>query len=133
MTELRAQAGFPRDAGSGASAREFVNAICRDWSLTAVIPDAELVVTELVENAVRHARSSSHVTLHLLPTGLLLTVRDESSSQPRPAAPPSDRPGGRGLLLVERLSAEWGVDIDADGKSVWALLPLPRHNESYAP
>lgn len=124
-----ARAAFPAAATSGTMARRFIARECGDWVTPDLIVDAELVVTELVENAVRHGRTDCEVTVELSERGLRIAVRDRSRSLPRRVSRPATEPGGRGLLLVERLSQAWGFELDDTGKTVWALLAMPEvHN-----
>lgn len=104
-------------------ARAFVEGVRADWGLTARFPDATLVVTELVTNAVTHAGGPSELIVSLDQHGLHLAVRDASPNGVE--AIRSDRAGagdGRGLYLVAELSRTWGVTPHPDGKTVWAVL-----------
>jgi anti-sigma regulatory factor (Ser/Thr protein kinase) len=120
---LHVSAGFAADPASAGRARALVSRACREWNVPHVASDAELVVTELVENAIRHARTSCDVDVELSDGQLRIAVRDGSVVAPRRRCPDPDRVGGRGLLLVERLSRDWGFDELDDGKRVWAVLP----------
>jgi anti-sigma regulatory factor (Ser/Thr protein kinase) len=83
---------------------------------------AELIATELVANAVRHAGGTSVLCISADRATVTLSVTDESAEPPVRCTP--DDGGGRGLLLVEALSTSWGYDEHpGDGKSVWARLP----------
>lgn len=85
--------------------------------------DAAVVLSELVGNAVRHARGPIRVTLRSIGSGLRMEVHDaapDSPPQPRPAD--GEATGGRGMHLVHGLSTRWGWDADAAGKTVWAEL-----------
>ena len=82
-----------------------------------------MVVTELVANAVDHARTSRPVTIGLDGRGLLVTVRDgcaDGAPRSRPVDPTAPR--GRGLQMVDALAESWGVTPHPDGKTVWAVL-----------
>jgi hypothetical protein len=87
-----------------------------------VVDDAALVADELVSNALGHATAPRVCRLGLVDQGrcLRIEVDDGSSELPRMRTP--DRHGGRGLVLVDRLSSAWGVDHYGRGKTVWAEL-----------
>jgi anti-sigma regulatory factor (Ser/Thr protein kinase) len=87
---------------------------------------AALVVSELVTNAVEHARTSCRVAVGLGPDRLRISVRDYAPGpSPRPRPVDTDRPGGRGLHLVAMLTTALGVRRHPDGKTVWAVVALP--------
>jgi serine/threonine-protein kinase RsbW len=95
-----------------------------------VLDDAEMVVSELLGNAARHAREIPGGVLLLAwclsAERLIVRVTDGGSSSPvryRPAGPLAD--SGRGLRIVEKLAEEWGVrDHDGGLRTVWAALSL---------
>lgn len=94
--------------------------------------DAELVVSELVTNSVRHANVRGHeaVTLEILTLDdrVRIAVTDPGSKlKPRSVAPDPGTPGGFGLFLVETLSDSWGVGRDGVGPTrVWCELLFDR-------
>lgn len=118
----RVAAHLPASPASAAVARRLVSRACRDWDLRHLAPDAQLVVTELVENAVRHARTACDLEFERSDGGVRITARDGSTVPPRRMYPGPERPGGRGLLLIDKLCQDWGFDILDDGKRVWAIL-----------
>ncbi|MFJ6821781.1 ATP-binding protein [Streptomyces niveus] len=87
------------------------------WGLSALEDSAVLVLSELVTNAVRHARvpSGREIETRFLPmvppkpSGLRIEVHDTSALRPRLRAAEPDACDGRGLLLVDALADEWGV------------------------
>lgn len=93
-------------------------------------PDAELIASELVTNAVEHTRTGEpggvfSALIRRQPDG---TAYLEIEDQGGPAAfglPTPDREGGWGLYLVAALTTAWGVKGDAAGRTVWAELPPP--------
>jgi hypothetical protein len=105
-----------------------------EWGQKSLTEDAELIVSELTTNAVTatQAIDSLHpVRLWLLSDGsrTLILMGDASPHPPRPVDPDEDEAdGGRGLLLVEALSCNWGwyflhtIDVT---KVVWAELRIP--------
>jgi anti-sigma regulatory factor (Ser/Thr protein kinase) len=113
----------PHPAAPG-SARAFVREACTDWDLLDLVPSAALVVTELVSNAVEHARTRCRVTVNHDGRGLHLGVRDFYPSGPlRPAPVDVTALRGRGLHIVIATAANWGVTAHSDGKTVWATVP----------
>ena len=91
-----------------------------------VASDLMLLVSELVTNAVRHARGDAfEIRLDVRPERLRLEVRDEGPGFAPQVAPREDGSGGYGLLIVEQLADRWGVERDEQGL-VW--LELDRLN-----
>jgi anti-sigma regulatory factor (Ser/Thr protein kinase) len=84
--------------------------------------DLMLLVSELVTNAVRHARSDRfEVRLGVRPDRLRLEVHDEGAGFEPEIAPSDDGTGGYGLFIVDRLADRWGVERDAGGV-IWLEL-----------
>lgn len=127
-----AQEEFAPDLLSAHQARAFVSHQLRLHHLDYLAADAELVVSELVTNAVLHARTHLVVSISQSPQRVRLAVHDNSPSFPVPRdAEPTDA-GGRGMSLVEAYSTEWGTTRNAQGhKSVWATF-APRGESSGA-
>jgi anti-sigma regulatory factor (Ser/Thr protein kinase) len=107
-----------------AAARTLVAEACRAWKQPAVSDVAQLIVTELVGNAVRHAGTPIELTVALRRRYMHVAVRDQSPRLPRLGGGSPDADGGRGLIVVEALAASWGTTRTDDGKVVWATLPL---------
>lgn len=109
-------------------AGRLVRDTCPMWQLDSERQQiAELVVSELVDNVVRHARTAAVLTLEQGPRGLRVAVRDgasrglfSASSQSSQRCTEARR--GRGLELVARLSTAWGVQMHPVGKTVWAQI-----------
>lgn len=96
---------------------------------------AELLVSELVTNAVLHAGTEVAVEASVDGTSLRVEVRDGSSHLPSPRAYGRLASTGRGLHLLEALVDQWGVDRDPPGKRIWFELsqdhrPAPTPGES---
>ncbi|MFD4638147.1 ATP-binding protein [Lentzea sp. NPDC058436] len=119
---------LPNSLVAALLAREEVRDACEEWSLPLQLDDALLVVTELVENAVRHARTESVLRVELRPAGLSIAVRDGDPEPPVLTASRPGAPGHRGLELVDERCAAWGSRPSFDGgKIVWAVLtPRPK-------
>ncbi|MFE5842796.1 SpoIIE family protein phosphatase [Streptomyces niveus] len=102
-----------------ARARRLVRGKLYDWNLPGAVESAELMVSELVTNAVRHARIR-HVGLRLVRNDALLC--EVTDDEPAPASLLGAKPDdefGRGLRVVSRLARGWGSSSTALGKTVW--------------
>ena len=91
----------------------------RSWKLHEIASDAELLVSELVTNALLHARSAAEVVMHRNHASVRISVRDGSVAQPRLRSHGVSAVTGHGLVLVDRIADRWGSDKHADGKCVW--------------
>ncbi|NGO11882.1 SpoIIE family protein phosphatase [Streptomyces sp. HC44] len=97
------------------------------WGLQDAVPTTELIVSELVTNAIRHA--SAPIQLRLIRTAALICeVSDASSTAPHLRRARTLDEGGRGLFLVGQLAERWGTRHTPTGKTIWAEQhpPLPR-------
>jgi anti-sigma regulatory factor (Ser/Thr protein kinase) len=97
----------------------------------AAVSDAALVTSELLSNAILHARplpeACIRVSWLLTATTVEVIVSDGgSATRPRASRPSLSSIGGRGLGIVEHLCTSWGVRADERGTTVWAVLPAPR-------
>ncbi|MFE5121379.1 ATP-binding protein [Streptomyces sp. NPDC056669] len=99
------------------------------WGLIAVEEAALLVLSELITNAVRHARvPGRQIETRYLHQGdkVRIEVHDAADQLPKLRTPTPESVRGRGLVLVETLADQWGVTPRAAvGKAVWAVLALP--------
>jgi anti-sigma regulatory factor (Ser/Thr protein kinase) len=98
--------------------------------VTPAVGDATLVVSELLTNAILHARplpgARVLVAWALRERSLEVAVSDGGAmTRPRAARPSLSSIGGRGLAIVENLSWRWGVLPSDFGLTVWAVLPAP--------
>ncbi|MCX4790175.1 ATP-binding protein [Streptomyces sp. NBC_01221] len=99
--------------------REFLRYRWRDESAGV----AELLLSELVTNALIHTRHGAVVTVSVAPAGLRVEVRDfVSGLPPSYVSDADDGTHGRGLFLVQSLADAWGVGAHALGKVVWFEL-----------
>lgn len=94
------------------------------WRLLLLEETAVLLVSELVTNAVRHARGTDAISLELKTAGIWLRieVQDADPRWPQPRTPGGFDESGFGFVLVDALAGKWGVRETATGKAVWAEL-----------
>ncbi|PKW11643.1 PAS fold-containing protein [Streptomyces sp. 1222.5] len=108
-------------------ARRFTRRTLRTWGVERDTLDAALlVVSELVTNALVHTGGPVRLDMSLVNHRLRLAVADSSPRSPmKPASIGWEATGGRGILLVEAVSAAWGAIPVSGGKQVWADLVAP--------
>jgi GAF domain-containing protein len=105
-------------------ARSVLTEPMKRWDLEDMIPTTELLVSELVTNAVRYSRGD--VTLRLVnEKALVIEVIDNSGALPRLRQASGEDENGRGLQVVRQLAHRWGARRTATGKVVWCEQPLP--------
>ena len=86
-------------------------------------PDVELVVSELVTNAVRYGSGAITLRVRVLGGVVTVGVHDGGSELPQVEGPAPSAEGGRGMVVVLGLASDWGVRSDGEsGKEVWAIL-----------
>ncbi|MDX6213118.1 MAG: hypothetical protein QOF82_2205 [Frankiales bacterium] len=150
-----AQRRLPDQPVAAAQARGFVTETMVRWEIAQLVPDITLAVTELVTNAILHARTPIVVTLSVAegvaevavtdydprtPRALpdredlladldALRGTDEENDDPRHSGlhygPSGSVAAGRGLIILEAISDQWGVTPHPAGKDVWARLRVP--------
>lgn len=113
---------LPQGAEAASLARRFVAEQARALP-GELVHDAEILVSELVTNAVLHGKPAIVLRVNLEPPLIGVTVEDAGDLLPssEPTAPGPDSTHGRGLLIVDRLASAWGIDVNDSrpGKSVW--------------
>jgi anti-sigma regulatory factor (Ser/Thr protein kinase) len=114
---------FPAAVTSGARARRQLRELLALWDLGDLLDDAELLATELVNNAVVHALSDVTLSVSRRPAALRVEVTDVGPGMLLPSQPGTEATHGRGLMLVDTLSAAWGTAISDESKTVWFELP----------
>jgi anti-sigma regulatory factor (Ser/Thr protein kinase) len=92
--------------------------------MTDLAGDAAMVVSELVTNAIRAGASSILLEVGRVGGMFRITVVDDAAGVPKLAEPDPTAVAGRGLRIVDALSARWGVEEASAGKRVWADLDL---------
>ena len=123
---------LPTAPESARAARRFAHAALTEWRLPALADDVDLVISELITNALLHARAdrraaegaSIRLDLEYDGDGLYCRVTDSSALPPTPEDAADTAESGRGLLLVEALSASWGWKPEGNGKIVWARFDV---------
>ena len=118
----RAQRRLPPGREAPMRAREFLRAASCVSHHSEVVEDAVLLVSELVTNSVVHGGPPVIVAVDCDGDALQVRVRDGSPVLPARRTAGHGEEGGRGLALVDTMSADWGVDPQPDGKHVWFVL-----------
>jgi anti-sigma regulatory factor (Ser/Thr protein kinase) len=121
---------LPPNPASVGEARRFTVDTLRRWDREDLTTSGALLVTELVTNAILHARTMVRVILERGTDFVRVEVRDGSLIRPALRNHGLDATTGRGLALVSRLADTWGVDVDGTGKVVWAHLTEDWEEES---
>jgi anti-sigma regulatory factor (Ser/Thr protein kinase) len=107
-------------------ARAFIRDPLKRWGLEDLTDASELLVSELVTNAIRYA-STGEITLRVIlePDSLVCEVHDSSPALPRVLQVDKDAENGRGLHVVSQLATKWGARRTLSGKVVWCEQPVP--------
>ena len=115
---------LPAELTSAARARSLIREPLERWKLGELIPTTELLVSELVTNAIRHA--TGDVTLRMVLEGsLVCEVLDGSAALPRLRHAGRDEECGRGLEVVSQFAQRWGARRTPQGKIVWCEQAIP--------
>ena len=128
---------IPSSAQAVPSIRRALVEDLQDLDVSAeVVDEAEIVVSELMGNAIRHARPLADGMVRVrwkVKSGVVeVEVSDGGGpSTPRPAPPALWSTSGRGLRIVRSLAHEWGVTEDKHGRTVWASLGGPSRRRSH--
>jgi anti-sigma regulatory factor (Ser/Thr protein kinase) len=112
-------AAEPRSVGQ---ARAWLSAAAADLIAGARRRTLQLVISEVVTNAIRHGRDDGEILLAATPKHDYLCVQvtdDGAGFAPRPGAMRSDEYGGFGLFIVERLTRRWGITRENGRTRVW--------------
>jgi len=113
---------LPAEPAAAAVARAVVEAVASDLP-ELILLDAKLLTTEVVTNAIRHARGTQTVILRVRKNNLVRVEVVDQGPMFDPQAATTTRPGsGRGLMLVDTVANAWGVEPDEAGKKVWFEL-----------
>ncbi|MEV5407830.1 SpoIIE family protein phosphatase [Thermopolyspora sp. NPDC052614] len=110
---------IPADPSYVSEARKLATDQLERWGLDDAVFVTELIVSELVTNAIRHAAPPIHLRL-IHDRALICEVSDNSGTVPHLRRARAMDEGGRGLLLVAQLTDRWGTRQSATGKIIWA-------------
>lgn len=114
---------FPAERTTPTAARHAATKLLLSRGLAArIVADAQVVVGELVANAVVHARTPYSVTVRVTDATVVVEVGDDSPTPPEEREASSDASSGRGLRLLSAVSERWGVRTAPTSKVVWAEL-----------
>lgn len=118
---------LPPDPSSPQRARDFVAAALDAWGTVELREQARLLTSELVTNAVMHARTDVTVTVIRddAQQAVRVTVADGSEVPPRRRRYGVLATTGRGIAMVAKAAKNFGIDIRPGGKTVWFELPIP--------
>ncbi|MGC9541350.1 SpoIIE family protein phosphatase [Streptomyces sp. UG1] len=114
----------PDDPAAVARVRAAATRTLDEWGLTEEAFTTELILSELVTNALRHATGPIRVRL-VRDRALICEVSDGSSTAPHLRSAAATDEGGRGLFLVAQFAERWGTRYTALGKVIWTEQPLP--------
>lgn len=115
---------IPADPALVAPIRKQVAEQLDTWGLSEATFTAELVVSELVTNAIRYGDPPIRLRLLQDAVSLICEVSDSSHTAPHLRRAKTYDEGGRGLLLVAQLTQRWGSRHTAEGKTIWAEMSL---------
>lgn len=116
---------LPATGRAAGLARQATRDALATWQVAHLEETAVLLVSELVGNVLRHARTRAlAMALYLDPevASLLIEVHDTDTGEPRPRTPETLDESGFGFVLIEALAGKWGVRQTGIGKAVWVEL-----------
>ncbi|MFD8819064.1 SpoIIE family protein phosphatase [Streptomyces sp. NPDC059627] len=120
---------FPAETEAVAKARDAVSGQLAAWALDELAFTTELVVSELVTNAILHASGTVHLRLIRDDAVLVCEVGDAGNTQPRVRRAKDMDEGGRGLFIVSQCTDRWGCRYGRQGKTIWTEQRLPDTSE----
>lgn len=116
---------YERQAANVGEARSWIDAFLSECTIgDTVRDDAQLVVSELVTNALMHGEGQLVLRASITGGTVQISVTDSGDDLPEVLPLDPTRIGGLGLIVVERIASEWGVSPFPGGKTVWAALTL---------
>jgi PAS domain S-box-containing protein len=119
----------PRQVAAG---RRFTRDTLTAWRHTELADTACLLVSEILTNAVWHARQTIGLRLHHTAREIIAEITDDNTQLPQRILPAPADESGRGLTLVDALADAWGARLSGTGKVVWFTLATDAHPDSPA-
>ena len=113
---------LPATARSVPEARHHIADTLQTWGCDGFVDTARLLTSELVTNAVLHARTEMTLAVEQTAQGVRISVTDSSPVPPSLRHHSTTATTGRGLRLLDQLAREWNVEEDDRGKTVWFTL-----------
>ena len=126
QTTLRPE---PRQVAAG---RRFTRDTLTAWQHTELADTACLLVSEILTNAVSHARQAIGLRLHHTAREIIAEITDDNTQLPQRTLPAAADESGRGLTIVDALADAWGARLSGTSKIVWFTLATPPHPDSLA-
>ncbi len=111
----------PRQVAAG---RRFARQTLTAWQQTGLADTVCLLVSEILTNAVHHARQMIGLHLHYTAREVIAEITDDNPQLPQRTLPAPADESGRGLTLLEALAGTWGARPSSTGKTVWFTLPI---------
>lgn len=121
-----ARQSLPGEPASARASRQALVSVLDGWATDEIRDAAELLVSEVVTNVVRHAGTDLGVAIAVGPTTVRVEITDRNPDLPVMRSPEPTDVGGRGMRIVAELASRWGIDARRSGKSVWFELPRRR-------
>ena len=118
MSGERFSCELPSTARSVTEARRFVLDALANWQLDGLAETSALLTSEVVTNAVLHARTPVGIVVQRLGEGVSVSVTDGSRRQPRARDASPEATNGRGMALLDQLASTWEVRLHSKGKTV---------------
>jgi len=124
------QIDLAADPRSVPVARRFVAGTLRSWGCPHLVDKAALLVSEAVTNSVVHASSEVGVSIRRVGARVRIEIADEDPRLPvrRQSSPWSG--SGRGILIVDSVADDWGIEANQEGKAVWFELDATAYPHS---
>ncbi|MFL5822049.1 MAG: ATP-binding protein [Solirubrobacteraceae bacterium] len=121
---MRQNRTFENQPSSVPAARRFATGTLSGLS-SEVTEAVELMVSELATNCVRHTDGNFEISILQTPDAVRVEALDGGLGEPRLRSPGPADPHGRGLLIVDALAGDWGVDLrEGHRKAVWFTVPV---------